>query len=89
MTDHSVTITVTRSGGKDGAVLIFVDTDFEPDGSDGSPGLRILLNDYDAWVGKAVEHCEPIREAVVKRFTVDTEDIPYLGIGSVLIPKED
>ena len=36
---QSVTVIVTRSAGRDGAVLVMIDTDF--DGGD----LRILLND--------------------------------------------
>lgn len=49
---EAVTVTVTRSAGDDGAVLILIDTpSFEPDGSDGGPGLRVLINDADAYVG--------------------------------------
>ena len=43
--DPSVTVTVTRSSGLDGAAIVFVDTNFEPNGSDGGPGLRIRVND--------------------------------------------
>ena len=41
----TVTVGVTRSSGRDGAVVVFVDTTFEPDGSDGGPGLRVRVND--------------------------------------------
>ncbi len=43
-----VTVTITRSDGRDGAVVVFVDTAFEPDTS---PGLRVLVNDGDAYLG--------------------------------------
>jgi hypothetical protein len=42
-----VEVKVTRSDGADGAVVVFVDTEFEPDGSDGGPGLRVRVNDAD------------------------------------------
>ena len=41
----TVTVGVTRSTGRDGAVVVFVHTTFEPDGSDGGPGLRVRVND--------------------------------------------
>lgn len=44
-------IIVTYSAGVDGAVLVFIDTKFEPDGSDGGPGLRVLLNDEPVFQG--------------------------------------
>lgn len=37
-------VTVTR--GVDGAVVVYIDTDFEPDGSDGSQGMRVWLNEH-------------------------------------------
>ena len=40
-----------RSDGTDGAFVVFVDTNFEPDGSDGGPGLRLSINDDDTYVG--------------------------------------
>lgn len=44
----SVLVTVTRSLSPDGAILVMIDTDgFEPNGSDGGPGLRIRINDAD------------------------------------------
>lgn len=51
--DHGVTVGVTTSDGADGAVLVMVDTTFEPNGSDGGPGLRILVNDAPAYEGVA------------------------------------
>ena len=48
-----VTVAVHRSGGSDGAVVVQIDTDFEPDASDGGPGLRVNVNDGDAWTGVA------------------------------------
>ena len=47
----NLTITVTRSAGKDGAVIVFIDTNGEPDGSDDGPALRVLLNDHDVFSG--------------------------------------
>lgn len=44
-------ITVTRSAGDDGALLVIIDTEFEPDGSDGGPGLRVMVNDGDVFEG--------------------------------------
>lgn len=35
------------SAGSDGALVLFVDTNYEPNGSDGSRGLRIRINDVD------------------------------------------
>lgn len=48
---EDVTVTISRSAGIDGAVVIFIDTQFEPDGSDGGPGLRVIVNDDDAYTG--------------------------------------
>lgn len=44
----ALTVTITRSHGSDGAVVVFVDTAFEPDAP---PGLRVLVNDGDAYMG--------------------------------------
>lgn len=38
-------VAVTFHIAEDGARVVWVDTDFEPDGSDGGPGLRVWLND--------------------------------------------
>lgn len=47
-----VKVTVTESAGNDGAVVVFVDTPgWEPDASDGSRGLRVLLNDDSVYDG--------------------------------------
>ncbi len=48
---REVTVTVTRSGGLDDAVLVLVDTDFEPDGSDGRGGMRVAVNDAAVLTG--------------------------------------
>lgn len=50
---YTVIATVTQSAGKDGAFVVFVDTNFEP--NEPTPGLRILLNDSDLFVGKPYE----------------------------------
>jgi hypothetical protein len=55
MSGEFVKVTVTRSAGDDRAVTVFIDTGFEPDGSDGGPGLRVLINDNEAYVGKAYD----------------------------------
>lgn len=43
--DVGLRITVHRSGGSDNAIVVQVDTEFEPDASDGGPGLRVNVND--------------------------------------------
>jgi hypothetical protein len=49
-------VTITKSAGADGAVVIFIDTDFEPDrgawdGRSEGPGLRVNINDDPTFVG--------------------------------------
>jgi len=73
-----VRIAVTRSAGDDRAVLVFIDTTFEPDGSDGGPALRVLVNDDEAYVGKAYDFGAH-HEAETQHFTVRLDDIPYTG----------
>lgn len=46
-----VTIIVTESAGKDDALLVIIDTDGEPDGSDGSRPIRVLVNDGTVYEG--------------------------------------
>ena len=46
-----VSVTVEKSSGSDDAIVIQIDTEFEPDGSDGGPGLRVFVNDGDAFIG--------------------------------------
>lgn len=46
--EPEVNVVITRSTGADGAILVMIDTNFAPDASDGSPGLRVLVNDSDA-----------------------------------------
>ena len=67
-------ITVTRSAGNDRAVLVIIDTDFEPTDD---PGLRILVNDDEAYVGKAYDFGQHYRAESV-RFFVDLDQIPYM-----------
>lgn len=50
-----VTVTIQESDGSDGAVVVFIDTTFEPDGGDDGPGLRVLINDDDTYIGVAYE----------------------------------
>jgi hypothetical protein len=54
--DETITLTITRSAGRDGVVLVLIDTTFEPDAADGGPGLRVLVNDDSPWAG---HDCEP------------------------------
>ncbi|WP_116996320.1 hypothetical protein [Desertimonas flava] len=44
-------VTITESDGPDHAVVVLVDTEFEPDGSDGTRGLRVYVNDGAVFVG--------------------------------------
>ncbi len=45
---QTVTVSVYRAPSADGAIVVQIDTDFEPNGRDGGPGLRVLVNDADA-----------------------------------------
>ena len=36
----------------DSVWVVQIDTEFEPDGSDDGPGLRVYINDDDAYIGK-------------------------------------
>lgn len=57
-----VKVTITESAGSDNAIVVFIDTEFVPDASDGSRGLRVLINDDDTYVGVKYldEHgCDP------------------------------
>jgi len=74
----AVEVTVTRSAGDDRAIVVFIDTDFEPDGSDGGTGLRVLLNDNEAYVGKAYD-LGAHHEAKSVTFQVQLDDIDYTG----------
>lgn len=58
-----LTTTVSRSAGNDGAIVVLLDTTFEPDGSDGGPGLRVRINDDLAYEG--VRHHAGDTSAVV------------------------
>jgi hypothetical protein len=71
-------LAVTRSAGGDRAVLVFIDTEFEPDGSGKVPGLRVLLNDDEIYVGKAYEYGDN-HEAAAKKFGVRLDEIAYTG----------
>lgn len=60
--DVGVNVTITRSAGRDRAALVMIDTNFEPDGSDGGSGLRVLVNDEPAYVGKQYEPSPDIED---------------------------
>lgn len=49
-----VHVIVTRSAGTDNAYVVFVDTEFEPDASDGGPGLRVRINDELTYSGTPI-----------------------------------
>jgi hypothetical protein len=72
-----VKVTVTRSAGTDGAVLVMVDTGFEPDGSDDSPGLRVLVNDQPVFAGREYLTAEEPREADRRTLEVDVAEVQY------------
>lgn len=42
---EGTTISVDVSPGIDGAIVVYIDTYYEPDGSDGTSGMRIYLNE--------------------------------------------
>ena len=78
-----LTVSVTRSAGDDRAIVVFIDTNFEPDGkapngSDEGPGLRVLINDNEAYVGKAYDYGRH-HEAKSVTFEVELKDIEYTG----------
>lgn len=74
-----VTVTVTRSAGVDGAVVVLIDTDFEPGGEDGGPGLRVRVNDNKVYAGKPLKHLDGDAEAECVVLHVDLKDIAYTG----------
>lgn len=73
--DPDITVTVTRSAGTDGAVVVFIDTHFEPDASDDGPGLRVLINDHDTYAGKPFEVADEEREARSHVMTVALSEL--------------
>lgn len=48
---EGVEVEISRSRAGDGAMVVSVNTDFEPDGSDAGPGLRVWVNDDDVYEG--------------------------------------
>ncbi len=54
-TFHGLTVTITRSAGTDGALVVFIDGPPDDDheyNADGSPAIRVLLNDDPIYVGR-------------------------------------
>lgn len=49
-------VIIARSAGLDGATLVIIDTDGEPDGSDGSRPVRVLVNDGTVYEGVPYVH---------------------------------
>lgn len=79
--EKGVEVLVTRSAGIDGAVVVFIDTPgWEPDGSDGGPGLRVLINDHETYEGVKHEPTEgdDLNEAGEARVVCKLDDIDYL-----------
>lgn len=79
----TVQVIVTRSAGKDGAVLVFIDTyNFEPDGSDGGPGLRVLLNDGDLYTEVPFEERDDglMHQFTDQTLTVEVESLIDTGL---------
>jgi hypothetical protein len=65
-------VTATRSAGPDGAVIIFIDGDFD------AVGLRILLNSDEVFVSKRYEvDRDTSRPARTARLTFTLDDIDY------------
>lgn len=58
-------------------MVVFIDTEFEPDGSDGGPGLRVLINDSDTYTGIRYALGEQ-RPAVSKELAVELVEIAYV-----------
>lgn len=74
-----VKVMVTRSAGDDRAVVVFIDTSFEPNGSDGGPGLRVLINDAEAYAWKVVDGLDAEHLAGTKTLTVSLKEVAYLN----------
>ena len=70
---QSYDVTVTRSAGTDGAVVVFIDGDFEIAG-----GLRILVNDADAYHTVQYEQDDTDRDAKQVSMTFTLPEIEYL-----------
>lgn len=51
-----VAVTICRSAGGDGAVVVFIESSFEPDKS---PGMRVLVNDGAPYTGVAYRRPTP------------------------------
>jgi hypothetical protein len=72
-----VEVIVTRSAGDDRAVLVFIDTTFEPFAAGPDDlGLRVLINDDEAYVGKGYD-LGANHHAKARKFEVRLDDIAY------------
>ena len=77
--DFEVEISVTRSAGEDRAVLVLIDTSFEPFApGDDDLGLRVLLNDNEIYVGKPYD-LGAHHDASSVNLIVRSNDIAYTG----------
>jgi hypothetical protein len=63
---HGVKATITHSAGSDGAVVVFLETGFEPNASDGGPGLRVLVNDDPVYEGVPYRSAETEQDSSVR-----------------------
>ena len=55
MVKLGINVTITRSHGRDGAPVVFVDTDESITDGPRGPEIRILLNDEPVFTGKEYE----------------------------------
>jgi len=58
-----VKIEIYQRPDPDNAIVVCIDTDFEPNGSDGGPGLRVLINDDDTYSGVPYQPAAEYEEA--------------------------
>lgn len=57
---RNVTVIVGMSDGADGAAIVVVDTNFEPDNSDGEGGLRVSVNEDYVFEGAPYEAAQVV-----------------------------
>lgn len=77
-----IEIIVTRSAADDGAVLVIIQTTFEPhpfhtDPGGAGPGLRVVLNDGPIFEGVQYGTLDRVHEAPEHRLTVSLDEIEY------------
>lgn len=72
---------IVASAGADGATVVMIDTTFEPDGSDGGTGLRVLVNDAPVFEG--VKYRPTIAEGIEVGMMVTIVALGAIGNRSV------